>query len=298
MKFVPNAVSSNVGRVILKTQKASPQTLFVVGLTGFVVTTVLACRATLKVDEVLEKAQQDFKNVDELHHGEISAPYATDEAKKDKAYVYLRTSIAICKLYSPAIVAGTISVAALTGSHNILNKRNAGLAAAYAAVEKGFADYRNRVREEFGEDKERELHYPLEVCEIEEEKDGKKSKKSVKIVAPGSESVYAKFFDQFSRNWQREPEYNRIFLNCQQNYANDLLKSRGHVFLNEVYDMLGLERTKAGAVVGWIISDDGDNYIDFGMYNSESESARRFVNGLEGAILLDFNVDGVIYDKI
>ena len=92
-----------------------------------------------------------------------------------------------------------------------------------------------------------------------------------------------------------------MFLRAQQQYANDKLIAQGHLFLNEVYDMLGLPRTKAGAIVGWVYDDNnavGDNFVDFGIYDVHRETARDFVNGYERSILLDFNVDGVIYDLI
>jgi hypothetical protein len=64
--------------------------------------------------------------------------------------------------------------------------------------------------------------------------------------------------------------------------------------------MLGIDRSKAGSVVGWVITKEGtgDNFIDFGVFDGDNPRARDFVNGREGSILLDFNVDGVIYDKI
>ena len=84
----------------------------------------------------------------------------------------------------------------------------------------------------------------------------------------------------------------------QQTFFNDLLLSRGHLFLNEVYDQIGIDRTKAGQVVGWVVSKDGDNFVDFGLFDGSTQEKRMFVNGHENSVLLDFNVDGVIYDKI
>ena len=123
------------------------------------------------------------------------------------------------------------------------------------------------------------------------------------MVSKGLEgySDYAKFFDEGCREWDKDPEYNLTFLKCQENYANDLLKSKGHLFLNEVYDMLGIPRTKAGQIVGWIYDEEnpiGDNYVDFGIYDVYKEANRNFVNGYERNILLDFNVDGDILSKI
>ena len=297
IKSISNAVTSKAGRRILVAQKHSPTILFGAGVVGVVATVVIASRATLKLEEVLDQAQGNLRTAKDL--SDTNNPsYSENDYKQDVAYIYIRSTLAIARLYAPAVAVGTLSIGCLAGSHTILTKRNAGLAAAYAAVEKGFAEYRQRVLAEVGEDKEREFRYGSESREIvEETKQGPKVT-TVQRVDPNGISVYARFFDEMSQSWQKTPEYNRVFLQCQQNYANDLLHSRGHVFLNEVYDMLGIERTKAGAVVGWIMSKDGDNFIDFGMFDSDNPRARDFVNGREGAILLDFNVDGVIFDKI
>jgi len=203
----------------------------------------------------------------------------------------------VIRLYTPAALVGGASILCLTKSHNILQERNLALAAAYAAVDKAFEEYRVRVVEKYGEDQDREFRYATEEIEYENPETGKIETQKV-LSRSNEHSQYARFFDQFSPSWSKEPEYNLLFLRCQQNWANDLLKARGHVFLNEVYDMLGIGRSKAGAVVGWMISDEGDNYIDFGVFEADNEMARNFVNGREGSILLDFNVDGVIYDRI
>ena len=65
--------------------------------------------------------------------------------------------------------------------------------------------------------------------------------------------------------------------------------------------MLGIPRTQAGQIVGWIYDEKhpiGDNKVDFGIYNTYNEANRNFVNGYERTILLDFNVDGNILDMI
>ena len=112
-------------------------------------------------------------------------------------------------------------------------------------------------------------------------------------------SDYARFFDAASPNWQNDPEYNLMFLRAQQQYANDLLRAKGRLFLNDVYEMLGLEKSKAGQIVGWVYdreNPNGDNFVDFGIYDMSKERVRAFVNGYETNILLDFNVDGNIWD--
>lgn len=294
MKFVPAAITKAVGRNSLLLQKSSPQVLFGAGIVGVVGSTVLACRATLKMDEILNEGRDKLEMARNLDHPE----YSEKDRSRDISLVYIQTSVRIVRAYAPAIILGGLSIAALTSSHRILTSRNAALTAAYTALDEGFKQYRARVVEKYGEDEDRNLRYGT--TEITTE-DSKGKRKTTLRVGPGDPSIYARFFDESSSSWSREPEYNRIFLSCQQNYANDLLRSRGHVFLNEVYDMLGIPRSEAGAVVGWLLTPNGstDNHVSFGVFDDkQNERVRDFVNGYEGSILLDFNVDGIIYDKI
>ena len=285
---IPLPVLKVVGRPTLIAKAHSPEVLLVAGIAGVVTASVMACRATLRLDEVLEEASEKATQIEELD----SPDYSATDRTKDLAKVKVITARRIVRLYVPPVVLGAASIGALVGSHRILSTRNAGLAAAYAALEKGFGEYRERVMRELGPEKEQELRYGTEVGRVHDEKTGK----TKQVLAEGT-SIYARFFDEYSRYWKRTPGYNQIFLQAQQNYANDMLRSRGHVFLNEVYDMLGLERTKAGAVVGWL-KGHGDDFIDFGIFEGDAWSATRFVHGDENSILLDFNVDGTIYDKI
>lgn len=295
MKLVPEAISRTVARNALLMQKGSPGVLFGVGVVGMVGSTVLACRATLKMDTVLEEAKGKLDIAKTLEHPD----YSERDRGKDTALIYVQTGAKVIKLYAPALVVGGLSIMALSSSHRILTRRNAALTAAYGALDRGFREYRARVIDKYGEDQDRDFRYGVKQVEILDEETGKT--KTVTRVDPDNiPSIYARFFDASSTSWSKEPEYNLIFLNCQQNYANDLLKSRGHIFLNEVYDMLGLPRSSAGAVVGWLYTGTGktDNFVNFGVFDGKKQQVRDFVNGYEGAILLDFNVDGVIYDKI
>ena len=294
MKFVPEVVGRQIARNALHFQKNSPGVLLGVGIVGMVGSTVLACRATLKMDEVVTETQDKLNTAKTLVHQE----YSERDRQRDISLIYFQSSVKIARLYAPAIIVGGLSIYALTSSHSILTKRNAALTAAYGALDRGFREYRSRVIEKYGEDQDREFRYGSRKDEVLNLENGKM--KTVTRVAPGEPSIYARFFDPASTSWAKEPEYNFLFIQCQQNWANDLLKSRGHVFLNEVYDMLGIPRSKAGSVVGWLLSKNGetDNFINFGVFEGETQVARDFVNGLEGSILLDFNVDGVIYDKI
>lgn len=294
MSFIPDAVTKTIARQIITSQKHAPSILFGTGIAGVVGSTVLACKATLSLEVVIQKAANDVRRSERMVK---DAPEEYTEAEHQKVLktVKRRAAVEIGTLYAPAIILGVGSIAALTSAHGILTKRNAALTAAYAALDKGFKEYRSRVREEYGEEKEHELRFPRESYETTDE-NGKKVTKT--RVAPGAESIYAKLFDQLCSPWSPDPEYNMVFLKCQQEYANQMLRARGHVLLNDVYDALDIPRTKAGAVVGWVLNGNGDNYIDFGIFDGTSQAARDFVNGREGAILLDFNVDGNVLDLI
>lgn len=288
-------------------KKHSPEILAGVGVVGVVASTVLACKATMKVNDILTDAKEQIDKVNSVKNNPAYADrYSEEDAKKDLSVVYVQKGVEIVKVYLPAFALGTISIGCLLSSNNILRKRNAALGAAYATLDKSYKAYRNRVVERFGSEVEKEIRYNIRAEEIEhttidEEGNEVVVKEEVKTMDPNLYSDYAKFFDESNVNWNRNPEYNLMFLKSQQQYANDLLKSRGRLFLNEVYDMLGIERTKAGQVVGWVYDEEnpiGDNFVDFGIYDMSKERVRAFVNGYEPNILLDFNVDGNVWDAM
>lgn len=301
-------LTRTLNRVGLKLKKHSPEILVVTGVVGTVASAVMACKATTKIDEVLAETKDNIdKTKDYAEKKGFSEKYTEEDYKKDLTIFYAKGGLELVKLYAPSVALGALSITAILSGHNVLRKRNVALAAAYATVEKGFKEYRGRVVERFGEELDRELKYNIKAKEVEEttvdEKTGeeKVTKKTVNVADPNNYSTYARFFDDGCAGWTKDPEYNLMFLKNQQRYANDLLKSRGHLFLNEVYDMLGIPRTKAGQVVGWIYDEEypnGDNFVDFGIYDLYNEKARDFVNGYERTILLDFNVDGDIMNLI
>lgn len=296
LAIIKSAVTSKVGRQILITQKNSPKILFVAGVVGMAGATVLACKATLKLDEILDDAEKEHVQL-----GELTQSYSEKRLKRAHLQVNATAATKIVRLYAPAVGVGIVSIAALTKSQSILNERNAAVMAAYSALDKGFKEYRRRVVEEFGDDKDYELRHGSEsITEIVEGKKGPVEMKHKVMANPGDHSIYARFFDELNPNWESNPSYNRIFLHHQQSWANDLLHSRGHVFLNDVYDALGMERSSEAQVVGWLLTKNGsgDNFIDFGIFDGDDWRKRAFVNGIESGILLDFNVDGVIWDKI
>ena len=307
---IMNTMTRSFNKFGLQMKKHSPEILVGAGIVGVVASTVMACKATTKLDEVLEEPKEKIEKIHEFMEHPENVPegkeYTEEDGKKDLTIVYTQTAVKVARLYAPAVVLGAVSIAAIVSGHAILRKRNIALAAAYATLDKGFKEYRDRVIERFGKELDRELRYNIKSKEIEEVEvapDGTEvvKKKTADVADPNMNSIYARFFDDGCTGWTKDPEYNLMFLRDQQRYANDLLKSRGHIFLNEVYDMLGIQRTKAGACVGWIYDEKnpvGDNFVDFGIYDLYKERNRDFVNGYERTILLDFNVDGNILDLI
>lgn len=294
MKFVPNALSRTIATKSHVLGQHSPRILFVAGVVGTVGATVLACKATLKLNDLMtdleiESDQLVAQGTTRVELGK--SDYTPKDFKHDQTVLYIQHVRRVATLYAPAVGLGLISIAMLTKSHSIMSKRNASLTLAYAALEKAYDDYRDRVRVKYGEEVEREIYHDVREETIEVE--GKK-KVVKKVNNPG---LYARFYDEFAKNWQPDAEANRIFLNNQQNWANDQLESQGFLFLNDVYKMLGLEINEIGQYVGWIYdSENGDGHIDFGIY--DSPRAKDFINGYEPSVLLDFNVEGKIVDKI
>ena len=298
----------------LKIKKYSPEILMVAGIVGTVTAAVTACKATLKVKDVMsekEELQNDIHKC--LENPDVD--YTEEDGKKDLTTVYAQTGVKLIKLYAPSVILGGASIASIVMGQKILKKRNIALAAAYTAIDKGFKKYRANVVERFGERVDKELRYNIKAKEVEKkitDKNGKeKTVKEIQYDIEGNPleniSEFARFFDEAtSTEHHKDAEYNLMFLRRQQDYANEVLKAKGHLFLNDVYEMLGIPKTKAGQIVGWIYDEknpNGDNFVDFGIYRLSGnevydERKRAFVNGYERNILLDFNVDGPIYELI
>lgn len=299
---IMKSVNGVASKTVMKLKKHSPEILVMAGIAGTVVSAVLACKATTKVAEILDETKGTLDTIHEgMETGAINGQeYTTEDGKKDTVVVYAQTGMKLAKLYAPAIILGTLSITSILASNNILRKRNVALGAAYAAIDKSFKEYRGRVIERFGEQVDTELKYGIKAKKFEEiEVDPetgkeKKVKKTVMVADPNLQSDYAVYFDSKSRNYETNPDYNRMFLKAQQAFANDKLQTRGHLFLNEVLDDLDLPRTPAGQIVGWT-KDGPDGYVNFRIVEveRETEDGRH-----EQALLLDFNVEGNIWEKM
>lgn len=305
---VSTSAAKFAGKAEFTIKKNSPEILLGAGIVGFVGTIVLACRATCRADEVLEFHRRKIKDINDAKEiadadpeGEMS--YDVEIYRQDKAIRYLKTTGSLAKLYAPTVAVGTLSLACILTSRNIMQKRYLGVVAAYNGLSAAFEEYRKRVRDEYGEGLDKHFRYGTTYEELPVyDENGKKTKEKEQVEKTETGMVMqtddsCRFFDSSNPNWDRNPAFSMMWLRGQQNILNDILHTRGHVFLNEVYDALGFPHTPQGAVLGWI-DGEGDNCIDFGLYDQNKENVRRFVNGVDNVIMLEFNHDGVIWDRI
>ena len=294
-----SALTRITGRGSLQLGKHSPTIMFGIGIVGVIGTAVLASRATLRLEEVLEETTELRTRAKDILHSE-GHNYTQEHFDSDMRKIQARQLVAVLKLYAPTVVCGVVSIALLTGSHVTLTRRNTSLMAAYAALDSGFKKYRSRVTEELGADKDREFFHGVETTEtITVNKNGKEKTQIEKFAA--DVSPYGRIYDEQNQMYVHgSPEQNLAQMRLWQNALNSKLSSQGHLFLNEAYDLMGYERTKAGAVVGWIYEGgEGDGQVDFGIWDDENlESLLSFMSRVTGELIVDFNVDGVIYDKI
>lgn len=298
-----------VNKIGFKLQKKSPEILVIAGVVGVVVSAVMACKATTKAGEIVKATNDTLAEIhDAAKDGVTKAgkEYTDEDKKKDLAITYTHAGMMYAKLYGPAVVTGAASIACILTSHRMLKKRSIALAAAYTTLDKTFKDYRGRVVERFGEQVEKELRYNIKAQEVKTtvvDEDGKKKMvKEMKNVAPvgwdpSNHSPYARFFDETHPSWMKDPEQSRFWLKALQAQANDQLKARGHLFLNEVYDMLLFPLTDYGQAVGWIYdikNPKGDNFVDFGIFDVRREKDSEFGGDYIEGFILDFNTVGDI----
>lgn len=315
MNKASNKFSVVAGRTGLKLQKEAPEISLGIGIVGFVGTVYLACKATLHAEEVLEKhkemldaidAAKDLSVVDEdMIDPELrSCDYTPEDERRDILVANAKTVGAFVKLYAPSVALGAFSLGCIIYSRNLTHRRYLAAVSAYNAVSEAFKIYRKRVVEEQGVMMDRHYRYGTDIIqvsteEVDENGKKKKGKETVENIDTSMIQLVsdeARYFDASNPNWDQNAEFNLTFLRTVERMATDKLHTKGHIFLNDVYAMLGIKDSQNGAIVGWVLGA-GDDYVDFGLYNG-TNGARRFVNGDENTILLDFNHDGIIWNKI
>lgn len=309
LSTISNKITKTTGKTGLVLQKNSPEILMGVGITGVVATVVLACRATLRADEVLDHHAEKMQKINDAEvYQDEECPYPPEVAKREKLVAYVQTGAEFTRLYAPSLAVGSFSIACILVSNHIIKKRYLGVIAAYNAISASYEQYRSRVREKYGEDVDYEMRYgvqrdKIEVVEMDENGKTSKKKEVVEII-DDDPSDYARHWGKYLKdgivnpNWDSNPKFSLLFLRAKQEEACHIYRRRGYLFLNEVYELLGFDHTQVGQVVGWFDDGTGDGYIDFGLERLNRRENRRFINGEDDGFLLDFNVDGLIWDKI
>ena len=300
MNNIVKSASNALSKTKFQFQKHQPEIMVVGGVIGGVVAAVMACKATTKASEVLAESKDRLDQINTVaNDADVTDDvYSEEDHKKDLAIVYTQTAVNLVKVYAPAVILGGLSIASILGGHNILQKRNMALAAAYATLNTTFKDYRDRVVDRFGKDVEYQIRHNLKAEEItekvEDPETGKKTKVKKTVLTRGDdehERGYARLFDAACDNWNNDANLNRSFLSGMQSYFNDKLQAVGYVFLSDVYKQLGYRITQESRVVGWTLDGDGDGYIDFGFDQDDM-----FMNGYNKDVWIDPNVDGPILD--
>ena len=312
------SVKKALGPTGLKIKAASPDILIGVGVAGIIGGTVYACIQTTKLKDVIEEDKATRNNLktsyDEIMTSDVDPEEAQKAYRKDLTHSYISTTGKVIKLYAGPVIVGTVSLSCVLYSHTILRKRMIGLAAAYTTVSESYKQYRQRVVDRYGKDVDRELvlgSTKMKLKDVDPDavtEDNKKSKVDVldeknPQITSDICSDYIKFFDSSSRRYEPNPEYNLTYLKAAQGKFNDILHSQGYVFLNDILSFLDIPITADGQVVGWLDPNKypeatGDGYIDFGIFDVYRVNNIRAVNGYENVFMLDFNVDGYIYNKV
>jgi hypothetical protein len=297
-----------------KVKEYSPEILTIAGIFGLGFAAYKLAKAETKAEQILTNHQ--LKMADVKNALEVVPDYSEENEKQDTVLVYAQTARDFVVLYGPIVMLGLGSAVAIVGGQKILRKRNIALVAAYRVIDKAFTEYRSRVIDELGSDRDFHFRYGTEYQTLTEkvtDENGKtkKVKKEIQVLPDGfGTDMYARLFEKQvwntdgtytgSSQWSPHPDYNALTLKAKNIWANDHLKAHGYLYLNDVYYELGFPRTKAGQIVGWRWQGEGDNYVSFGpevdalMNQTLGYTAIR--NG--EPFLLDFNVDGPIIDHM
>ena len=310
MKFNMTSALESASRLAnkfaFKAKKHSPEILIAVGAVSIVTGTVQACKATLKMQNVLETTSDNLEKIHGLEDGTLKVKegetYTEEDARKDKTTVYIQTAVKAVKLYGPSIVLIGGGLGCMIGSHIIMRRRYGAAVAAYSAVTTAFNEYKARVKERFGEQTQHELEHGVKAEEVETtDENGNKKKETVYVTDKMIKHPYSVIFDESNPNWERDSGYNLIFIKNVEDAANRKLRKKGYLFLNDVYDMLGISNTYIGQFAGWVwdpADPSIDSRVDFGLYDDYNPQKVAFLQGDEYSVVLDFNCDGNIIDKI
>lgn len=302
MKINTKTLRKSFKKAQLTVRKHSPEILMVAGVIGTVAGAVMACKETLELEDVLDECKQEKMELEEQYA--MCEQYSEDALKKDQVKLTLKQAVKIVKLYAPSVIMEATSIGVIFASNDIMRKRNASMAAAYATLNSMYKRYRQNVIESYGEEVDKDMRFGVKhekVTEIDE--DGNKVKIDARIVDLDNTALaisdYSRFFQAGCKGFDASSgRYNLLYLKGIQAMFNNKLIADGYVMLNDVYRELGFDTIPEGWSIGWVYDEEnpiGDNYIDFGLYEARNKN-QRAVNDWEPVILMDFNVDGNLYE--
>lgn len=304
-------LATKAGQILVKTKlgikKHSPEILVAAGIGTGIVAAIVACKQTIKANDIVAEARKSLQNIEDVK--ELAAnnevEYTEENEQEDRKTIGMQVAVGMVKTYALPVGLGILSVTCILAGHHILKKRNVALAAAYSALSTDFMNYRKRVVNKYGKDVDFMLKNGLEkqivANQVIDPETGevKETKEEVLTYEGDKLSQYARVFDEVgSTQWTPSADHNRAFLLMEQNYLNERIRTRGYIFLNEVYERLGFRPTKAGSVVGWIYQNADYEGIDFGIFTAHTQKAAEFLEGTEPSIILDFNVQGDILSLV
>ena len=302
MKINTKTLRKSFKKAQLTVRKHSPEILMVAGVIGTVAGAVMACKETLELEDVLDECKQEKMELEEQYA--MCEEYSEDALKKDQVKLTIKQAVKIVKLYAPSVIMEVTSIGVIFASNDIMRKRNASMAAAYATLNSMYKRYRQNVIESYGEEVDKDMRFGVKhekVTEIDE--DGNKVKIDARIVDLDNTALaisdYSRFFQMGCKGFDASSgRYNLLYLKGIQAMFNNKLIADGYVMLNDVYRELGFDTIPEGWSIGWVYDEAnpiGDNYIDFGLYEARNKN-QRAVNDWEPVILMDFNVDGNLYE--
>lgn len=287
----------NVTKLTLK--QHSPEIFTGAAIIFGVGTVVMTWVAARKTDKALEEPRQIIETAKAM---EIDENYTKEDQKHDILIGYRRGAVEMLKLYGPVVFMGVASVACLLNSHRILSNRNAGLIAANGILSKEFADYRDKVIEKYGKEEDYKLRFG-DKMELVEETETDENGNETKIVRERAKKdydhdSYVRIFDEQCPGWKKDTLYNLNFLKMRLSELNTRLRADRILFLNDVYELLGFEKTQAGYQLGWVYDprDEFKTIVDFGLPFTEEWTHEQIANG-QRYFWLDFNCTPIVWEE-
>lgn len=277
----------------------NPKLMMGIGLAGFfgaigltVVGVIEAQKVHKEYKEEREKLTDKF-NAQKDEDGE-TLPAKKNPATQDFGKLFIKTMAKYVISFAPAAGAAILGTMCVTKSYKTLTARVMGLTAVCGSLKATLDKIHERVVEDAGEAKWQEYRYGIKEKEIEEvDEKGKVSKVKINVAESEKDLDGLIIFDERSDYWEPEPDFPMYFIKLRQQLLTNQLVASGNLFLNEVFDALGLPRTEEGAVTGWVMGE-GDEYVDLRPRVIKVKDGI----GYHSTIVLDPNHDGVIIDKL